>query len=139
MAPRCRASFDRGVRIVSEQPRKQRLAFYRAPLHRRHRFLSAPLSRELRGKYKTRSLPVRKGDRVKVVQGDFKKLEGDVLGVDTKRCLIRIEGVVITKADGRQTTRPIAPSKVVLIKLSPDKEREKVLERRSRGGQEGSK
>ena len=125
--------------MVSKHPRKQHLALYTAPLHRRHRFLSAPLSRELRGKYKKRSLPVRKGDKVRVMRGDFKKLEGDVLEVDTKRSRIQVQGATTTKADGTQVTRLLAPSNVVLIKLVSDKERDKVLERRLKGGEKGTK
>lgn len=101
--------------------------------------LSAPLGRELREKYKTRSLPVRKGDRVRIMCGDFKKLEGDVLDVNTKRRLINVQGVTTTKADGTQIPRPVAPSNVMLIKLASDKEREQVLKRRSKSGKEGAK
>ncbi len=125
--------------MVSKQPRKQHLALYAAPLHRRHRFLSAPLSHELRGRYKTRSLPVRKGDKVRIMSGDFKKLEGDVLEVDTKRRRIQIQGATTTKADGTQVPMPVVPSNVMLIKLASDKERDKVLERRSKGGEKGTK
>jgi len=125
--------------MVSKQPRKQHLVLYTAPLHRRHRFLSASLSRELRGKYKTRSLPVRKGDKVRIIQGDFKKHEGDVLEVNTKRRRIQVQGATTTKVDGTQVTRLLSPSNVVLIKLVSDKERDKVLERRSKGGEKGSK
>ncbi len=84
-------------------------------------------------------MPVRKGDKVRIMRGDFKKLEGDVLELDTKRRLIQVQGAAVAKADGTQTNRPIAPSNVMLIKLAPDKEREKVLERRSRGGEEREK
>ncbi len=125
--------------MVSKQPRKQHLALYTAPLHRRHLFLSAPLSRELRGKYRTRSLPVRKGDKVRIMQGDFKKLEGDVLEVDTKRRRIQIQGATTTKADGTQVPRQVVPSNVMLIKLASDKERDKMLERRLKGGEERAK
>jgi len=125
--------------MVSKLPRKQHLALYAAPLHRRHRFLSAPLSRELRGKYRTRSLPVRKGDRVRITRGDFKRLEGDVLEVDTKRRRVQIQGATTTKADGTQVPMSVVPSNVVLIKLASDKKRDKVLERRSKGGEERPK
>jgi len=125
--------------MVSKQPRKQHLALYAAPLHRKHRFLSAPLSRELRGKYRTRSLPVRKGDRVRIMRGDFKRLEGDVLEVDTKRRRIQVQGATTTKADGTQVPVPAVPSNVMLIKLALDKERNRVLERRSKGGKERTK
>jgi large subunit ribosomal protein L24 len=103
-------------------------------MHRRHRFLSAPLSRELREKYKTRSLPLRKGDRVRILRGDFKKLEGEVLKVDTKRRFIQVKGATLTKADGTEVQTMIRPSNVMLLKLAEDKERMKVLERRSKGG-----
>lgn len=120
--------------MVTGRPRKQRLALYSASLHLRHKFLSAPLSRELREKYKTRALPVRKGDRVRILRGDFKKLEGEVVNVDTKSRTIHVEGVSTTKTDGTRVPRSIQPSNVVLLKLAEDKERAQVLERRSKGG-----
>ena len=120
--------------MVSKQPRKQRAELYSLPLHRRHKHLAARLSYELRDKYKTRSLPVRKGDRVKIMRGDFKKLEGEVLRVDTGNRLIEIQGVSTTKADGSQVPSPIRSSNVMLLKLAEDKGRTKVLERRSKIG-----
>ncbi|MDI6642523.1 MAG: 50S ribosomal protein L24 [Candidatus Hodarchaeaceae archaeon] len=120
--------------MVTSKPRKQRLALYSAPLHLRHRFLSAPLSRELKEKYKTRALPLRKGDRVRVLRGDFKKLEGEVVGIDSKRRSLYVEGASITKADGTQVPRPIRPSNVMLLKLAEDKERMQALERVAKSG-----
>lgn len=76
---------------------------------------------------------------MRVMRGDFKKLEGDVLEVDTKRRRIQIQGATTTKADGTQVPMPVVPSNVVLIKLASDKERDKVLERRSKGGEERTK
>jgi len=76
---------------------------------------------------------------VRIMHGDFKKLEGDVLEVDTKRRRIQIQGVTTTKADGTQVPMPVVPSSVVLIKLISDKERDRVLERRSKGGEERTK
>lgn len=103
-------------------------------MHLRHKFLSAPLSRELREKHKTRSLPLRKGDRVRILRGDFKKLEGEVLKIDTKRRFIHVQGASVTKTDGTQVPRPIRPSNLMLLKLAEDKERARILERRSKGG-----
>lgn len=127
-------SFGGGLIMVTSRPRKQRLAFHSAPLHLRHKFLSAPLSRELREKHKTRSLPVRKGDRVRVLHGDFKRLQGEVVEIDTKRRVLHVKDAFITKADGTQVPRPIQPSNVVLVGLAEDRERAQVLERRSKGG-----
>ena len=56
--------------MSSTQPRKQRLARYTAPYHRRHREMAAPIDRGLRerqmgrGFMYPRSMAVRKGDRV---------------------------------------------------------------------------
>ncbi len=111
------------------------MRLYAAPLHTRHKHLAAPLSFELRKKHGFRSLPVRKGDRVKVLRGDFVGLEGDVMEVDTKHYRIKVAGASVAKADGTEVPRPISPSNVMILKLKSDKERDKVLERRSKVGE----
>ena len=50
----------------SKQPRKQRKYRAEAPLHVKHKLVSANLSKELRKKYGRRSFPLRKGDTVLV-------------------------------------------------------------------------
>ncbi|MEM3402169.1 MAG: 50S ribosomal protein L24 [Candidatus Hadarchaeales archaeon] len=109
--------------MSSKQPRKQRLAIYSAPFHIRRKLLSAPLSDELQKKHGRKSIPVRKGDRVKILRGDFAGLEGEVVRVDLKKSRIYVEGASTAKADGTQVLRPIHPSKVVLLSLVEDKER----------------
>jgi large subunit ribosomal protein L24 len=116
--------------MVSKQPRKQRLARYSAPQHQRRKFLSAPLNEELRKKHMTGAVPVRKGDRVKIMRGDFKKMDGEITEVDTKRGMIFVQGATITKADGTQVQRPIRPSGVMILSLVEDKERSKAMQRR---------
>ncbi|MEM3421612.1 MAG: 50S ribosomal protein L24 [Candidatus Hadarchaeum sp.] len=120
--------------MVSRQPRKQRARLYSTPVHRRNKLMSARLSKELREKYKIKSLPVRKGDRVKILRGDFKKLEGEVLEVNPKKQTITVQGATITKSDGSQVNRPIHPSNVMLLKLVEDKERIGKLTGRSESG-----
>lgn len=71
---------------------------------------------------------------MRILRGDFKRMEGEVVEVDTKRRFINVEGVSVTKADGTQVPRPIRPSNVALLKLAEDKERARVLERRSKVG-----
>lgn len=116
----------------SKQPRKQRKNFYRAPLHVRHKFFNVPLSEDLQAKYVIKRLPVRKGDVVKIVRGDWKDHEGKVIEVDYKNVRIYIEGVTIKKADGSLRLYPIHPSKVIITKLdTSDKYRmEVIVERR---------
>ncbi len=114
----------------SKQPRKQRKARYKAPLHVRHKFMSAPLSEALRDKYEKRSFPVRKGDTVKVMRGDEKGKEGKVRSVDLKCERITVEGVVVARSDLSEVPRPIHPSNVVITKIDlKDKLRESALMR----------
>ena len=84
----------------SRQPRKQRKYVFNAPLHIRHKLVSANLSKELRKKYGKRSFPLRKGDSVKIMIGEFKKKTGKIASVDLKRLRMAIEGIQRTKKDG---------------------------------------
>ncbi len=120
--------------MVSKQPRKQRARLYSMSAHRKHKLLAAKLNKDLKEKYKIKSLPVRKGDRVKILRGDFKKMEGDVLEVNVKKLSITVQGATITKSDGSQVTRPIRPSNVMLLKLVEDKERLRTVEGGSKVG-----
>ena len=76
---------------MSTQPRKQRKFIYKAPLHIRHKLMSVTLSEELREQYGRRSLPVKTGDTVKVMRGDFKDHEGKVEKVDLKNYRVMID------------------------------------------------
>ncbi|RLG91081.1 MAG: 50S ribosomal protein L24 [Candidatus Hecatellales archaeon] len=104
--------------VVSAKPSKQRKFLWNAPLHKRHKLMSAPLSIELRAKYGRRSLPVREGDVVKVVRGDYAGMEGKVKSVDLKNYRITIEGITREKADGTTIFIPIHPSKVEIRRLN---------------------
>ncbi len=115
----------------SRKPGKQRLALYKAPLHVRQKLMTAPLSKELREKYGVRNLPVRKGDKVRIVRGDFKGHEGAVVRVDLRKLRIFIDGVTVKRQDGTPRFVPIHPSKVVIVALDlKDKWRKSIIERR---------
>ena len=114
----------------SKQPRKQRKYIYNAPLHIRHKFFSAHLVKELIKKYKRRNIPVKKGDKVIVMQGQFKGKEGNVNKIDTKKIRIYVDNAEIVKKDGTKSFYPIHPSKVMIKELNlEDKERKKAIER----------
>ncbi|MFZ8794188.1 MAG: 50S ribosomal protein L24 [Acidilobaceae archaeon] len=116
----------------SKQPRKQRLALLQAPLHVRQKLMTAPLSEELREKYGVKRLPVRKGDKVRIVRGDFKGHEGTVVKVDLRRLRVYVDGVTVKRQDGTPRFVPIHPSKVVIVALDlKDKWRRAIIERRS--------
>ena len=104
---------------TSTKANKQRKARANAPLHMKKRMVAAHLSSALMSEYNVRSLPVRKGDTVKVLRGakDFKTSEAKVASVDLKSCKIIVENVTVPKADGTQKPRPVDPSDVLLTKL----------------------
>ncbi|MBO8181327.1 MAG: 50S ribosomal protein L24 [Archaeoglobus sp.] len=114
----------------SKQPRKQRRWLYKtSKLHERHRLLNATLSKDLRKKYGRRTLRVRKGDKVRIMRGEFAGSEGKVLEVDMKRALIKVDGVTTTKVDGTEVSVPIHPSNVMIISLGEvDNVRKRKLE-----------
>jgi len=117
--------------IRSKQPRKQRKYRYNAPNHVRHKLLSAHLSKELKKQYGKRSIPVRKGDEVEIMNGSSRKTRGLVERVDMKKLKIYIEGVKAKKVDGSQISKPIDPSNLKIIKLNmSDKMRIRVFERK---------
>jgi len=107
---------------VSAQPRKQRKRLYNAPLHKLPKLMSAHLSPELREKYGRRSFPVRVGDRVKIMRGEFKGVEGKITKVDRERRMVYIENVTIKKVDGTTVQRPIHVSNIMITELNLDDE-----------------
>jgi large subunit ribosomal protein L24 len=115
----------------SSQPRKQRKALREAPLHARWRFLTAKLAEDLAREYGVKRLPVRVGDTVVIMRGDWKGHEGKVVEVDLRGGRIAIEGVTINKADGTPVFYMVHPSKVMIKKLGEvDDVRRKIIERR---------
>jgi len=117
--------------MKSSKPRKQRKFLYTAPIHLRRKLMSVHLSKELREKYKRRSMPVRKGDEVEVMSGKFKKQKGKISKINLKKYQVFIEGVTVKRTDRTERQKPIHPSKVKLINLNlDDKRRVKLLERK---------
>ncbi len=102
--------------MSSKQPRKQRKNLYSAAMHRRQKAVVAALSDKLREERKKRSLPVKKGDTVEVMRGDFREHKGKIIEVDLKSGRISIEGVTMQKADGSERFYPVHPSNVRIIK-----------------------
>lgn len=117
--------------MKTTSPRKQRKSLYQAPLHKRHKRFSAPLARELKTSHNTNSLPVRRGDTVRIMRGDRRGLEGKITRVDRKNYKILVEGVTREKVDGTTIPVPIHPSKVMIVNLNlDDKWRREVLKRK---------
>jgi large subunit ribosomal protein L24 len=91
---------------------------FNEPLHTSRKHMGSHLSLELREKYDwLRTIPVRKGDTVKVLRGSFKGHVGKVTNVDSRSGLISVEKATIAKVDGTQLAREMHPSNVIITKL----------------------
>jgi large subunit ribosomal protein L24 len=114
-----------------KNPGKQRKRLFNAPAHIRHKIMSAPLSRELAASRGAKTLPVRKGDTVRIMRGDNKGFEGKVSRVALKEYRIYMEGLTREKVDGTNIFLPIHPSKVQIRNLNlDDKWRKDILTRK---------
>jgi large subunit ribosomal protein L24 len=100
--------------MKSKIPNKQRKALHQAPLHKKHKLVSAHLSKELRKQMKKRSLPLRSGDEVKVMRGKFNGTKGKVSKVDLRKSKVYIEGLKRKKVSGEEVFVPIHPSKIMI-------------------------
>lgn len=107
----------------SVKPNKQRKFRFKAPLHIKGEFLNAHLSKDLRMKYKVRSVRLRVGDKVRIMRGQFKKQEGKVEEVDVKNSLVYISKIEHVKRDGTKARYPIQPSNVMIIDLNSEDKR----------------
>jgi large subunit ribosomal protein L24 len=114
-----------------KNPRKQRKRLFNAPAHIRHKLMAASLSNELAASKGAKTLPVRKGDTVRILRGDNKGFEGKVSRVDLKAYRIYLEGLTREKVDGTNIFLPIHPSKVQIRNLNlDDKWRKDILARK---------
>ena len=102
---------------ASTQRRKQRKFRYNAPLHVRGKFVHVHLSPALRTKYGTRNVQLRKGDKVRILRGQFKKQEGKVERVNLKRELVFVTGIETVKLDGNKIAAPLKPSNLMIIEV----------------------
>lgn len=119
--------------VGSKRPGKQRKYLAQAPLHIKKKLLKVSLSKELRKKHGKRSITLRKGDKVKILVGKFKKKEGKVSMVDYKKMRVYIEGIQIKKLDGSMTNVPIRHSNLQIVELNlDDKKRNESLGKNSK-------
>lgn len=124
-----RAKFSKAWKS-SKRPNKQRKYAANAPLHTKRKMLSSRLSKELTTKYSKRNVIIKKGDRVKIVRGNFKNITGAVERVLTKLTKIYVEGAHKTKRDGSKAYYPLHPSNLIITELNlDDKKRQEMLER----------
>jgi len=116
--------------IGSRQPRKQRKYLANAPLHIRHKMISANLSKELRKKYGKRNFPLRKNDVIKIMRGEYRKKTGKISEINMKKMKVLIDGIYKSKRDGTKIKIYFQPSNLQIQELNlDDKKRIEALNR----------
>jgi large subunit ribosomal protein L24 len=113
----------------STQRRKQRKYRMNAPFHIKQKFTAIPLSKDLKKKFKKKSMTARKGYQIKIMRGQFKKQTGKIVEVNLKDTKVHVEGIQQVKRDGTKAFYPIHPSNLQIIEMSlEDKKLKKKLE-----------
>ncbi|KAB0345294.1 hypothetical protein FD754_022220 [Muntiacus muntjak] len=114
---------------VTSDRSKNRKRHFNAPSHICRKIMSSALSKGLR-----------QDDEVQVVRGHHKGQQiGKVVQVYGKKYGIYIERAQREKADGTAVHVGIHPSKVVITRLTLDKDRKKILQHKAKSHQVGKK
>jgi len=115
--------------MTTIKARKQRSHLYNAPIHQKRKWISSHLAENLLLKYDRRSVPVIKGDTVKVMRGSYKGHEDKVAKVNVRDMTVNIEGVIVSKSKGDKVAKPMPASNLMITKLNlTDKWRRQKLE-----------
>jgi ribosomal protein uL24 len=80
--------------------------------------LSGHLSKELRAKYKTRNVVLRKGDSVIIARGKFKGKEGKIDKVYTKQLKVGVDSAKNVTKKGNKVPFKIRPSALIITDLN---------------------
>ena len=114
------------------RPAQNRKVKREAAYHQRKNDFNVHLSTDLREKYNTRSLPVRRDDTVLILRGKFTGIQKRVTRISYKKRKIQIEGVKMTKTDSTEIFFWLDPSNVLITSLGKiDEGRKKLIDRRS--------
>ena len=70
--------------MKTTKPGKQRKALYTIKIHHRSKLLTTKLADFLQEEYGIKRLPLRVGDSVRIIKGEFKDFEGEVLEINRK-------------------------------------------------------
>jgi large subunit ribosomal protein L26e len=116
---------------ISSSRRVQRKRQLGASSSLKRKLMSCHLVKSLRDQYKLRSLPIKRGDEVKILKGKAKGKSGKVVQVYRKKNIIYVDKVNREKQNGQTVFLPIKPSYCVIEKLLINKDRTKTIEKRA--------
>jgi ribosomal protein uL24 len=80
--------------------------------------MTVPLSRDLRGRFRARSMPIRKGDTVRVLSGSFVGREERVAKVDRRSYSVILDNVTLKTGEDKLKPLPIRTSHLVITRLN---------------------
>jgi large subunit ribosomal protein L24 len=86
------------MKVKSTQPRKQRKALFNYRNDQRSKLLSTRVADFLREEYGIKRLPLRVGDQVRVLRGEFKDFEGEITEI-VKGQRVQVKECVFDKND----------------------------------------
>ncbi|MCX8158567.1 MAG: 50S ribosomal protein L24 [Candidatus Diapherotrites archaeon] len=81
------------------------------------------LSKELRKSLKRRSLPLRKGDKVRIMRGTYAGKDAKVIRIERKKNKVYLENITRKKSDGTEVNIPIDASNLQIIEVELKDER----------------
>jgi len=102
----------------SSSPRRQRKSLYTADSFERRVRMGVPLSRELRARFHARSLPVRKGDTVRVLAGSFAGREERVAKVHRRTYRVTLDNVTLKTAEEKLKPLTLSVGNLVITRLN---------------------
>ncbi len=114
------------VRVTSKKPRKQRRALMFVKNHQVSKLLTASIAEDLQEVYGVKRIPVRVGDSVRIIKGEFVGIEGKVNSINKKTRRLIIEEAVQQKASGENYFVPISVSNVIITKFETEKAGNKI-------------
>lgn len=106
------------MRMSPHSPRRQRKALYTADSFERRRRMTVPLSRDLRGRFHARSVPIRKGDTVRVLSGSFEGREERVAKVNRRTYSVVLDNVTLKTGEDKLKPLPIRTNHLVITRLN---------------------
>lgn len=109
------------VKVQSKKPRKQRRALQKVKNHQVSKLFTAPLAESLQEVYGIKRLPVRVGDSVRIIKGEFVGIEGKVNSLNKKTRKLIIEEATQQKRSGENYFVPISVSNVLITKFETEK------------------
>ena len=122
------------MKVKSVQPKKQRKALFNYRNDQRSKLLSTRVADFLREEYGIKKLPLRVGDQVRVLRGEFKDFEGEIIAV-VKNQRAQVKECVFDKNDGTQFHPSIHISKLIITKFSDERKmdpwRARIIERKA--------